>query len=651
MDSQENVLLSGTNEENEVKNASEIQQENVVEQEITSKNEEKDTTSVPEEAPTDSESTSDDTENELVEAEEQASTEDNVAENAAEPHVYNTKKEVLARVKEIVGNQLFANKDEIDALKTTFYKLHNAEREARLKEYLASGGDPEKYQIIPDEDEKDFKAQMSVIREKRALMAQQQDVERQANLEKKLEIIEKIKTMTTSPEQANKSYSEFKELQQQWKDIKAVPAERANELWRSYQLYVEQFYDLLKLNNEAREYDFRKNLEVKTKLCEAAEKLADEPDVIRAFHQLQELHQQYREAGPVAKELREDLWTRFKTASTVINKRHQQHFESLKAKEEENLARKTELCEKAENVLAVVCKHASDWEKQAKEIMALQAEWKTIGFAPQKMNVKIFERFHSTCNEFFKKKAAYFKDLKSTFAENIEKKKALIERTKELSTSTEWKSTSDKLIALQKEWKTIGNVPRKVGDKLWEEFLTACNTFFDARKAANGTSKGEERDNLDKKRDVIERLRKLKDTEVEDAQSEVEALMDEYNAIGHVPYKEKDKLYDEYHSVLDDLCAALNISVTRRKIDNFKSNIKQIAQRGGNALDTERSRLMRRYEQLKQEIQTYENNLGFLNASSKKGNSLVEEFNRKVKNLKEDLELVKQKVKAIDEEE
>jgi len=606
MDSQENALPVGAIEENEVKEVSEVQTEAPVEQET------EETT-------------------------------------AAQP-TYNTKKDVLARVKDIVANKEFGNKEEIDTLKTIFYKLHNAEREARLKEYLAAGGDPEKYQIMPDEDEKNFKAQMSVIREKRALLAQQQDVERQANLEKKLEIIEKIKAMATSPEQANKSYQEFKTLQQQWKEIKAVPAERANELWRSYQLYVEQFYDLLKLNNEAREYDFRKNLEVKTKLCEAAEKLAEEPDVVRAFHKLQELHQQYREAGPVAKELREDLWTRFKTASTVINKRHQQHFETLKAKEGENLARKTELCEKAEAVLAVECKRASEWEKQAKEIMSLQAEWKTIGFAPQKMNVKIFDRFHSTCNEFFKKKAAFFKELKSTFAENIEKKKALIERAKELSESTEWKVTGDKLIALQKEWKTIGNVPRKIGDKLWEEFQTACNVFFDARKAANGSSKSEERDNLDKKRDVIERLRKLKETECEDAQSAVEALMDEYNAIGHVPYKEKDKLYDEYHSTLDELCAALNVSVTRRAIDSFKSNIKQIAQRGENALDNERSRLMRRYEQLKQEIQTYENNLGFLNASSKKGNSLVEEFNRKVKNLKDDMELVKQKVKAIDEE-
>lgn len=568
-----------------------------------------------------------------------------------EQRTYNTKQEVLARVKEIVANDEIANKEEIETLKTTFYKLHNAEREARLKEYLEAGGDPEKYQIMPDEAEKDFKAEMSVIRERRALQAQKQDAERQENLAKKLEIIEKIKAMSTSPDQANKSYPEFKLLQQQWKEIKAVPAERANELWRSYQLYVEQFYDLLKLNIEAREYDFRKNLDIKTKLCEAAEKLADEPDVISAFHQLQELHQQYRETGPVAKDLREDLWTRFKAASTVINKRHQQHFETLRSQENDNLARKTELCEKAENILKVECKRASDWEKQAKEVIALQSEWKTIGFAPQKMNVKIFERFHTACDEFFKRKSEYFKQMKATFSENIEKKKALIERAKELSTSTEWRSTSDKLIALQKEWKTVGSVPKKLGDRLWEQFLTACNTFFEARKAANGNVYGEERANLEKKRNIIERLRALKDNPTDDPQAAVEQLMDEYNSVGHVPYKEKDKLYDEYHNTLDDLTQSLNISITRRKLDNFKSSIKEMAQRGEDALDNERNRLMRRYEQLRQEIQTYENNLGFLNASSKKGNSLVEEFNKKVQKLKDDLQLVKEKIKAIDAEE
>ena len=586
----------------------------------------------------------------LIAETENVCSDENMTEEAPLLQTYKTKKEILARLKEIVANKEFSNKEEIDHLKTSFYKIHIAEREARLKEYLNDGGDPEKYQIVPDEDENIFKAEMAVIRENRTKIFQQQEAEKQENLEKKLEIINKIKAMATSPEQANKSYAEFKELQQQWKEIKAVPANKASELWRSYQLYVEQFYDLLKLNIEAREYDFKKNLELKTKLCESAEKLAEEQDVISAFHQLQELHQQYREIGPVAKDLRESIWTRFKAASTVINKRHQQHFESLRAKEEDNLARKTELCEKAEAIAKEENKGASDWEKHTKEIIALQAEWKTIGFAPQKMNVKIFERFRGTCDDFFGRKAAFFKELKESFAANVEKKKALIEKARSMSDSTDWKSTGDKFITLQKEWKTIGSVPKKIGDQLWNDFLEACNKFFAARNAANAGVHNEERANLEKKRSIITKLRDFTTEGVENVQEKIQQLVEEYNAVGHVPYKEKDNVYNEYHAVLDKLYKELNISSTRRKLDNFKTNLKNVAKRGEDALDNERGRLMRRYDQLRQEIQTYENNLGFLTASSKKGNSLVDEMNRKVQKLKDDMELVKQKIKAIDAE-
>lgn len=621
MDSQENALLNGVNENEkgmEQSVAQVKQDENAAESQAG--------------------------ETEAVCADE------NATEETPSLQTYKTKKEVLARLKEIVANKEFSNKEEIDHLKTSFYKLHIAEREARLKEYLNAGGDPDKYQIVPDEDETVFKAEMAVIRENRTKLFQQQEAEKQANLEKKLEIINKIKAMATSPEQANKSYPEFKELQQQWKEIKAVPANKASELWRSYQLYVEQFYDLLKLNIEAREYDFKKNLELKTKLCESAEKLADEPDVISAFHQLQELHQQYREIGPVAKDLRESIWARFKAASTVINKRHQQHFEDLRAKEEDNLARKTELCEKAEAIAKAENKGASDWEKHTKEIIALQAEWKTIGFAPQKMNVKIFERFRGTCDDFFGRKAAFFKDLKDSFAANIEKKKALIEKARAMCDSTDWKSTGDKFIALQKEWKTIGGVPKKIGDQLWNDFLEACNKFFAARNAANAGVHNEERANLEKKRSIIENLRNFTAEGVDNVQEKVQQLIEEYNSVGHVPYKEKDNVYNDYHAALDKLYKELNISTSRRKLDNFKTNLKNVAKRGEDALDNERGRLMRRYDQLRQEIQTYENNLGFLTASSKKGNSLVDELKRKVQKLKDDMELVKQKIKAIDAE-
>jgi len=580
---------------------------------------------------------------------EEAAAEDNVAAEE-DKKVYKTKQEVLERVKEIAHGDENPVKEEVDHLKTLFYKLHIAERDARQKEYLDAGGDPEKYTVLPDEDEEAFKAEMGIIKEKRAKLFMEQEAEKQENLKKKLAIIDQIKTMVTSPEEANRSYQDFKKLQAEWKEIKAVPAEKANELWRNYQLYVEQFYDLLKLNSEAREYDFRKNLELKTKLCEAAEKLADESDVISAFHQLQKLHQEYREIGPVAKELREEIWSRFKAASTVVNKKHQQHFEGLRAKEEENLVKKTALCEKVEAIAKIENKGAGDWEKRTKEIMDIQAEWKTIGFAPQKMNVKIFERFRAACDDFFGRKAQFFKDLKQRFAENAEKKRALVAQAQALQDSTDWRSTSDKMIALQKEWKTIGMVPKKLGDQLWNDFLTACNKFFEARNAANAGTRSEEHSNLAKKRSIIAQLKAVAEEAGDNVQETVQKLVDEYQSVGHVPYKEKDKLYKEYHEVLDKLYKDLNISTARRRLDSFKSNLKDMAKRSEDALDNERARLFRQYEAIKQEVQTYENNLGFLNASSKKGNSLIDEMNRKVQKLKDDMNLVREKIKAIDAE-
>jgi len=569
---------------------------------------------------------------------------------AAPLKMYASKYEVLERVKELAHSDETPAKDEIDHLKTAFYKLLFAEREADQKTFIENGGDPEAYVMKTDDSEEQFKAEMGLIKEKRAKAFQQQEEEKKANLQRKQQIIEKIKMMSTSPEEANKSYNDFKALQQEWKDIKAVPAEKANELWRNYQLYVEQYYDLLNLNRELREYDFKKNLEQKTLLCEAAEKLADEPDAVSAFHQLQELHQQYREIGPVAKELREQIWARFKAASTVINKRHQQHFEELRAKEEENLTRKTALCEKVEAIAKEENKNATDWENHTKQIIDIQTEWKTIGFAPQKMNVKIFDRFRAACDDFFGRKAEFFKTLKEKFAENTKKKKEMVEQAKALMDSTDWKATSDKLIKLQKEWKTIGMVPKKVGDQLWAEFVAACNKFFEARNAATAGTRNEEQQNLDRKKEIIAKLKELLDSTADNVQATLQQLIDEYGKIGHVPFKEKDKLFKEYHKVVDALYKQLNISASKQRLDNFKSSIKSMAKQGEDMLDNERGRLMRRYEQLKSEITTYENNLGFLNASSKKGNSLIDEMNRKVNKLKDDLELIRQKIKAIDAE-
>ncbi len=620
MDSQDNTLNKGIEEEK--------QQEEAVSNAPSS-------VTTPEKEP----------EQQAAEAQTTAETQTDGPEEDLSKKVYNSKKEVIERLKEIVSSDETPVKAEIDHLKTTFYKLHFVEREKQQKEYLEAGGDPEKYQIAPDEDEEVFKAEMSVIKEKRQKALAEIEEEKQENLKRKEDIIEKIKAMSVSPEEANKSYNDFKTLQQEWK---AVPADKSNELWHNYQLHVEQFYDMLNLNREAREYDFKKNLEAKTKLCEAAEKLADEPDVISAFHQLQDLHQQYREIGPVAKDLREQIWARFKAASTVINKKHQQHFDELRAKEEDNLRRKTELCERVEAVAMEENKGTADWDKHTQQIIDIQKEWKTIGFAPQKMNVKIFERFRAACDDFFTRKGEFFKKMKAQFAENAEKKKALVEKAQALMDSTDWRSTSDKLIALQKEWKTIGMVPHKLGDKLWADFQQACNHFFDARNAANAGTRSAEHENLEKKKDIIEKLKALLSEAGDDVQQKVQALTEEFNKVGHVPYKEKDKVYEEYHAVLDRIYKELHVNAARRRMDNFRNNLKNVAERGANALDNERGRLMRQYDRLKNDITTYENNLGFLNVSSKKGNSLIEEMNRRIQKLKDELQETRQKIKEID---
>ena len=563
---------------------------------------------------------------------------------------YNTKEEVIERLKEIASNEETPQKEEIDLLKSAFYRLHLAEREAEQKAFIEAGGAPEDYKALPSESEQIFKAELSLIKEKRAKYLLKLEEEKKENLTKKLAIIEAIKEISTSPDVANKSYNHFKELQQQWKEIKAVPADKANDLWRNYHLYTEQFYDLLKLNNEAREYDFKKNLELKTKLCELAEALNDEKDVISASAKLQELHHQYREIGPVAKELREEVWLRFKNASTVINKKHQAYFETLRAKEADNLEKKTALCERLEALNTNKSTTINAWEAQSKEVLDIQKEWKTIGYATQKMNVKIFERFRKACDEFFENKAMFFKDMKDTFAINIEKKKKLIETAKQLVTSTDWNATGEKFIRLQKEWKTIGHVPRKTGDKLWEEFNSTCNKFFDARKEAGADAHENEHKNLERKQNIVQQLKTFVEEKAEDVQEKVLSLMKEYNNIGHVPYKEKDKIYAEYQEVVDRLKKELNISIARKRLDAFKNNLKKVVEQGENALESERNRLFRAYERITQELKTYENNLGFFNASSKKGNSLVDEMNRKINKLKDEIELLKNKIKEIDKQ-
>lgn len=595
-----------------------------------------------------------------MDSQETLQMEENVTENMI-PEVNETEKEtvnvpqtqeeVVARLKELAASDLIPERQELDALKQAFYKLHKAKIAADRTDFIEKGGQPENFLPTPNLLEDDFKAAMNVIKEKRA--TQQAEIERQKeeNLQKKLNILERIKALSATPEEANQAYKEVKELQNQWKEIKLIPAEKANELWKTYQLYTEQYYDQLKLNNEFREYDFKKNLEIKNHLCEAAEKLSDEPDVISAFQQLQALHQEFKETGPVAKELRDDIWARFKAASTVINKRHQQHFEELKQKEEENLAKKTALCEKIEAIDISNIKTAAEWEEHTQEIIALQQEWRTIGFAPQKMNVKIFECFRSSCDLFFKEKATFFKKLKEEQAENLAKKIALCEKAEALKDSTDWKATADKLMQIQKEWKAIGSIPKKHSESLWQRFIGACDYFFEQKNKNMASQRSEEKENLQKKENIIEQLKGLLDNETEEnKQEKVKELMKEWNAIGFVPFKEKDKIYKTYHEIVDQLFKALNMSAARRRLDNFKNNLKEAKENGGQGLNKERERLMRSYEIKRNEIKTYENNLGFLTCSSKKGNSLLNEMNKKMEKLKDELNLIGEKIAAIDKE-
>ena len=573
-----------------------------------------------------------------------------VSEKPVEPVQKLTKEEILAKLKEVVADVENVAKPEIDGLKQSFYKLHNAEQDAARKLFIENGGAAENFVPQTDCVEEEFKNIMSVIKEKRSALTAELEKQKEMNLQVKLSIIEELKELVESPDDANKSYTEFKKLQQQWNEVKLVPQAKVNELWKNYQLYVEKFYDLLKLNNEFREYDFKKNLEIKTHLCEAAEKLADEADVVSAFHQLQKLHQEFRDTGPVAKELRDEIWARFKAASTTVNRRHQQHFEALKEVEQHNLDQKTVICEIIEAIDYKELTNFASWESKTQEVIALQNKWKTIGFAPQKMNVKIFERFRKACDEFFRKKGEFFKSLKEGKNENLEKKRALCEKAEALKDSTDWKATADELTKLQKEWKTIGPVAKKYSDAVWKRFISACDYFFEQKNKATSSQRSVEQENLEKKKAIIEKLNAIDDQmDTEEATQLVRDLMKEWNGIGHVPFKEKDRIYKQYHSQVDKLFEHFNISVSNKKLSNFKSTISSIQEGSPQALYREREKLVRAFDNMKNELQTYENNLGFLTTSSKKGNSLLTEINRKVEKLKADIELVKEKIKVVDE--
>lgn len=562
-----------------------------------------------------------------------------------------TKEEILEKLGELVNAAEPVSKNEVDTYKQAFYKLQRSTIEELKKTFIENGNEEKDFVPPVDESENKLKELLSIYKEKRAAALAEEERVKAANYALKLQLIEELKALTESQDDFNKLYNEFKIIQQRWKEAKEVPAEHANELWKNYQLYNERFYDIIKINNQFRDYDFKKNLELKTALCETVEKLQDEPDVISAFHQLQKLHQQWREIGPVAKDLREDLWTRFKTASSVINKAHQKHFEDLKAKEQGNLEAKTAICEQIEGIDFDTLKTFKDWEAKNKEVLDLQAKWKTIGFAPKKFNVKIFERFRAACDVYFSRKSEFYKSIKKEMEANLAKKIALCEKAESLKDSTDWKNTTDKLIALQKEWKTVGSVARKHSDNVWKRFITACDYFFEQKNKNVSSQKAVELENLTAKKEIIAKINAIDPADHEDALDQVKELMAQWNSIGHVPFKEKDKIYKEYHAAVDKQYDALQINRNDRKMQNFRNNLGELSgeENGKNKLYSEREKLMRIYDRMKNELLTYENNIGFLSVSSKGGGGLLKELERKIEKLKNEMELTVKKIEAIDE--
>lgn len=561
-----------------------------------------------------------------------------------------SKEEILDRLSALVETAAESGRSEVEACKQAYYKIRRNEVEEARKAFVAEGGEENDFRAPEDAAENKLKDLLTAYKEKRAAFVAEEEKKKADNYTAKLALIDRLKALTESQDDFNRLYNEFKEIQQQWKEIRDVPAEHVNELWKNYQVYSEKFYDIIKINNQFRDYDFKKNLELKTALCEAVEKLDNEPDVVSAFHQLQKLHQQWREIGPVAKELREELWARFKAASTVINKKHQAHFEKLKAKEQENLAAKTAICEQIEQIDFSKLNTFKDWEEKNKEVMALQEKWKTIGFAPKKANVRIFERYRSACDVYFGKKSEFYKSIKETMEKNLELKRALCEQAEALKESTEWKETTEKLIALQKEWKTIGSVARKHSDAVWKRFIGACDYFFEQKNKNVHSQKSVELENLAAKKALIAKINGIDESlDNEEALEQLREYMNEWNGIGFVPFKEKDKVYKQYHEAVDAQYDRLKVDRSERKMQSFRTSLADRSDRSKNKVYGERERLMRQYDRMKNELNTYENNIGFLSVTSKGGDGLLKEMNRKIDKLKEDMLLIVKKIDAIDE--
>lgn len=563
-----------------------------------------------------------------------------------------SREQLVAHLKQLLTLEIEAIKDEVEHIKLLFYKKLKADNEESKKSFLESGGEEHDYKPVKDGLDEELKTLLNEYKTKKAALIAKTEADKENNLIQKQHILDRMKVLVESNDDVSSHINEFRELQKKWKTIGQVPQEHVNDLWKSYAAFQESFWDLIKINNELREYDFKKNLELKTVICEAAERLDEEADVISAFHQLQKLHDEWRETGPVAREFREEIWNRFKAASAVINRKHQGHFDEIRKIEEDNLVAKTALCEKIEAFDFSSLNSYKAWDEATKTIMGWQEEWRTIGFAPRKSNHKIFDRYRAACDAFFNAKAEFYKASKNVLSDNLEKKKALCEQAEKLKDSTDWKETSETLIRLQKEWKTIGPVAKKYSDEVWKRFISACDYFFEQKQKNTSGQRTEELENLTKKKELIAKINEL-DAVADKTPAEVLTTLREYiarwNETGHVPFRDKDKIYKEYRSAVDKMFEKLNVDANQRRLDTFKTNLKDMSTKGENKLLREREKLMRAYEHLKSEIATYENNIGFLTSTNKKGSGLIKEMERKIEALKEEAALIEQKITLIEE--
>jgi len=561
-----------------------------------------------------------------------------------------TKAELVDTLKVLVDREVEAVKDDVEIIKQVFYKKVKIEVEELKKAFLEGGGEELDFLAPKNEFEDRFKLLLNEFRIKKAALMAKLEKDRENNLLQKQHILSQMKALGDSNDDVSAHISEFRALQQKWKTIGQVPASASTELWKQYNLYQESFWDLIKINNELREYDFKKNLELKNALCETAEKLAQEENIVSAFQKLQKLHEEWHDLGPVARDLRESIWNRFKEASTILHKKHQSYFDEIRKQEEENNETKNALCDALEAFDFSELTNYKGWDEATKKVLNLQAAWRSTGQAPRKVNQKLFDRYRKACDLFFSAKAEFFRESKNTLVENAEKKRALCEKAEELKESTEWKETSSKLIQLQKEWKVIGSTTKKESDELWKRFITACDYFFEQKAKGTSGQKGSEAENLEKKKELIDKIQtfELNDNPKESLAA-LRVIMAEWNATGHVPFKEKDSIYKKYREALDKQFEVLNIDASERRIDSFKNNLKDMTAKGENKLYREREKLMRSYEHLKSEIATYENNIGFLSSSSKKGGGLIKEMERKIETLKEESKLIEQKINLIDE--